>query len=182
MRSICIWCWRRGSRPATPSELRRSGRVVACSPTANATTCIRVAVEARTASGQRDLAGRLKLWSAALPSGMATIGTRGKALTIDSCDPGVKSTLASPDAALTKAGDLLDIHGELEAGIAEEAHDAGAPVSTASCFALDIVQSPEITALLELNEDDVTAKMARRAVQTAAKRAAEKCLRTRNGV
>ncbi len=149
---------------------------------ANATTCIRVAVEARTASGQRDLAGRLERWSAALPSGMATIGTRGKALTIDSCDPGVKSTLVSPDAALTKAGDLLDIHGELEAGIAEEAHDAGAPVSTASCFALDIVQSPEITALLELNEDDVTAKMARRAVESAAERAAKKCLRTGDGV
>lgn len=139
-------------------------------------TCIRAAVQARTASGRRDLRSRLTLWAETLPAGMATIGTRGDAITLDSCDPGVGATLSSPDAALTRAADLLD----MEAGIAKEAHDAGAPPSVARCFALKIVQSPEVAALLEMNEADVTPKMAQSAVTEAGKQAAETCLSTAN--
>lgn len=147
---------------------------------ADGRTCVRAAVRARTAAGRRALDANLRVWAAALPSGQATIGSRGPAVTLDACDPGTDASVDSPDPALTKAGNLLDIHGELEAGIAKDAHDAGAPPSTARCFALEIARSAEIAVLLEQDEADVTPKMARRAVNRAGERAAEKCLKIPN--
>lgn len=147
---------------------------------ADGTTCVRAAVRARTAAGRRELDANLRLWASSLPSGQATIGSRGPAITLDACDPGPDAAIDAPDPALTRAGDLLDIHGELEAGIAKDAHDAGAPPSTARCFALEIAQSAEIAELLERDEEDVTPRMARRAVDRAGDRAAEKCLKIPN--
>ena len=138
--------------------------------------CTRSVVQAKTASGNAVLAANFLQWAAALPSGMAEVGRRGNAVMVTSCDPGAKSALTSPDAAIERAGGLLDLHGEIEASLMKEVTKSGAPASTARCFALEIARSPQIAILLQQPESAITPEMAQSAVETAGTNARMKCL------
>lgn len=139
-------------------------------------TCMRSVVEAETPKGNDRLAADFTLWAGMLPAGMAEIGRRGSAVAITSCDLGATSTLTSPDLAIERAGAMLDLHSEIEAALSDEAAKAGAPPSTARCFALAIAQSPEVGLLLQQTEESVTSEMAQGAVRDAAEKARAKCL------
>ncbi len=138
--------------------------------------CMRTVVQAKTARGNDALAVNVLRWAAALPPDMAVVGRRGDAITVTSCDPGAESALASPDTAIVEAGAMLDLHGEIEASLMKEVTKAGAPASTARCFALEIARSPQIAILLAQPESAITPKMAQDAVEVAGTNAQPKCL------
>ena len=138
--------------------------------------CMRSVVQAKAARGNDALATNYLRWAAALPSGMVEVGRRGDAIVVTSCDPGAKSALTSPDAAIVQAGAMLDLHGEIEASLMKEVTKAGAPASTARCFALEIARSPQIAILLTQPESAITPEMAQSAVETAGTNARSKCL------
>ncbi len=138
--------------------------------------CTRSVVQAKTAHGNDVLAANFVQWAAKLPSGMAEVGRRGSAVMVTSCDLGTASALTSPDAAIDRAGGLLDLHGEIEASLMKEVRAAGAPASTARCFALEIARSPQISILLQQPESAITPEMAQSAVETAGTNARTKCL------
>ena len=138
--------------------------------------CTRSVVQAKTARGNDVLAANFLRWAAALPPGMAEVGRRGNAVMVTSCDPGTKSALTSPDAAIERAGTLLDLHGEIESSLMKEITTGGGPASTARCFALEISRSPQIAILLQQPESEITPEMAQSAVETAGTNAQAKCL------
>ena len=138
--------------------------------------CMRSVVQAKTARGNNALALNFRRWAAALPPGMAEVGRRGDAILVTSCDPGAKSALSSPDAAIVEAGAMLDLHGEIEASLMKEVTKAGGPASAARCFALEIARSPQIAILLAQPESAITPKMAQDAVEVAGTNARSKCL------
>ncbi len=138
--------------------------------------CTRSVVQAKTARGNDLLAANFVQWAAALPSGMAEVGRRGSAVMVTSCDPGPKSALTSPDAAIERAGGLLDLHGEIEASLTKEIKMDGGPASAARCFALEIARSAQIAILLQQPESEITPEMAQGAVETAGTSAQAKCL------
>ena len=138
--------------------------------------CERSVVQAKTARGNDALVANFRRWAAALPPGMAEVGRRGSAVMVTSCDLGATSALTSPDAAIEQSGALLDIHGEIEASLMKEVTKAGAPASTARCFALEIARSPQIAILLAQPESAVTPEMGQDAVETAGTNARAKCL------
>ncbi len=138
--------------------------------------CMRSVVQAKTARGNDALAANVLRWAAALPPDMAVVGRRGEAVMVTSCDPGAKSALTSPDAAIERAGAMLDLHGEIEASLMKEVTKAGAPASAARCFALEIARSPQIAILLQQPESSITPEMAQAAVEVAGTNARPKCL------
>ena len=131
-------------------------------------TCISGVVETGGRSNDDALALNLAAWAGALPSGMATVGRRGNAVTFHSCDPGAKSALTSPDAAIEQAGNLLDLHSGLEGEIVADFVKNGQPISEASCLALGIARSPQVAVLLLLPDAEVTDKKVQDAVGAAA--------------
>ena len=138
--------------------------------------CTRSVVQAKTARGNDVLAANFVQWAATLPSGMAEVGRRGDAVLVTSCDPGAKSALTSPDAAIERAGSLLDLHGEIEASLMKEITKGGGPASAARCFALEIARSPQISILLQQPDSAITPEMAQKAVEVAGTNARPKCL------
>ncbi len=142
---------------------------------ADGRTCVRGVVLGPDGAANQLLAGRFRDWAAALPDGMAEIGRRGQAVTFFSCDPGVRSTLASPDPAIDRAGTLLQIHDELEAALVADFADAGIPARRAECAALGLSRSPEIALVVQKPESDISAKDLTDAITAAAPRVRRRC-------
>ncbi|MEP6625587.1 MAG: hypothetical protein ABJC79_14165 [Acidimicrobiia bacterium] len=143
---------------------------------ADGRTCISGVVVPERPSRAGAMATDFVRWAGALPPGMATVGRRGNAVTFRSCDPGARSKLTSPDAAIVRSGVLLDIHSEIEGGLVAEFVKAGRPASAASCFASEIARSPQIGLLIQIPERDITSEMARTAVGDAGTNARNVCL------
>lgn len=140
-------------------------------------TCISGVVETGARSSDDALALKLGEWAGALPSGMATIGRRGSAVTFHSCDPGAKSALTSPDAAIERAANLLDLHSGLEGEIVADFVKNGQPISAASCLALGIARSPQVAVLMQLPDSEVTDKKVQDAVGAAADVVGPSCVK-----
>lgn len=142
---------------------------------ADGRTCVRGVVDAATAGGAREVEHALQSWSAALPPGMATVQRAGSRVTLHSCDPGADSTLASPDASITRAQNLLVAHNELEVALVREVNGDGLPLSVVKCAALEFVRSPQLSVLLAKPEQDVSATAVRSAISAAAPAVRESC-------
>lgn len=143
---------------------------------ADGRTCMRSVVRAARTATAEAMTANFKLWAAALPSGMATVAQRGSSVEVSSCDLGAKSALTSPDTRIEHAGSLLDLHSEIEASVTKEAAQAGAPESTARCFALTIAQSPQVAALIQSPDGLNNSTAGSDAIRAAAKDAQSKCI------
>jgi len=130
--------------------------------------CQRAVVAASTTGGAGALERDLQRWSSALPAGMATVRRDGNRVAMRSCDPGAASALASPDAAIARARNLLVAHNEIEVALVGQAKAAGMPLRTVRCAALEFVRSPQLSVVLALPEADVSATQVRDAISAAA--------------
>ena len=137
--------------------------------------CVRGVVLGADATANRLLVGAFGDWARALPKGMAEIGRRGAAVTFFSCDPGAKAALPSPDSSIERAGTLLQIHDELEAGLISELAGAGIPAQRAECAALGLTRSPAVGLILQQPEADITEQQLTDAITTAAPQVRDEC-------
>ncbi len=138
-------------------------------------TCVRGVVTASTPSGARELSRDLKLWASDLPTGMATVRTHGRSVTLHSCDPGPGAGLTSPDAAITRAQNVLAFHNQVEVSLVRQTNGAGIPLRVAKCAALEFVRAPEVSRLLAVPESQISAAAVRDAISAAAPAVRDVC-------
>jgi hypothetical protein len=122
--------------------------------------CVRAAVAGTDDAATILIADQLQAWAAALPAGMATITKTGSFVSFRSCDPGPAAGLGAPDAHLTRATTLLELHNGLEAELFRVLSKSTDPAGRARCAALVTVQSQTVNDLLDrpeagINETDV---------------------------
>ena len=149
-RSTSTSCSRRGStaRDALAAASAWSGgrsRTVR----ADGRTCVRGVVDRVDASGGTELE------RATCSGGPATCrrawrrcGAREPA---SRCGRAIRvppSALASPDAAIRRARNLLVAHNELEVALVRQTNGAGMPLRIVQCAALEFVRSPQLSLLL----------------------------------
>ena len=116
---------------------------------ADGRTCVRGVVDASTSTGARGVEARLRSGGRRhCRRGWRRCGAPAAGSSLRSCDPGADSTLASPDAAITRAQNLLVAHNELEVALVREVNGDGLPLRVVRCAALEFVRSPQLSALL----------------------------------
>ena len=103
----------------------------------------------------------------ALPAGMATVRRNGSRVAVRSCDPGADSSLASPDATIIRAQNLLVAHNQIEVALVQQAKAQGLPLRIVKCAALEFVRSPQLALVLARPEADISAADVRDAISAA---------------
>jgi hypothetical protein len=142
---------------------------------ADGRTCVRGVVTASTPSGARELSRDLELWAGDLPTGMATVRAHGRRVTLHSCDPGPGAGLTSPDAAITRAQNVLAFHNQVEVSLVRQTNGAGIPLRVAKCAALEFVRAPEVSRLLAIPQSEISAAAVRDAISAAAPAVRDSC-------
>ena len=132
--------------------------------------CARVTLAGANKKATAEMSTQLRAWSATFPNGTVTV-TPGRTVAFKACDPGKKSAGASPDPAIERSLAALQLHSELEAGLAS----SGATPEQAGCLALALTGSPEFRSLLERPVDAVTEPEVSNALESAAPAARAAC-------
>jgi len=135
---------------------------------ADGRTCVRGVVTTSTASGGRELLRDLQRWAGALPAGMAIVRGHGRTVTLFTCDPGSGAGLSSPNAAITRAQNVLVFHNQVEVTLVRQTNGAGIPLRVAKCAALEFVRAPQVSLLLAVPESQISASAVRAAISDAA--------------
>ena len=146
----------------------RGGRIVSVKGAGG--ECARVAIAGADPKATAEMTKQLRAWSATFPNGAVTV-TPGRTVAFKACDPGKSSGGASPDPAIERALSVLELHSELEAGLAS----SGASAEQAGCAALALTGSPQLRALLERPVESVTEPEVSNALEAAAPAARAAC-------
>jgi hypothetical protein len=138
--------------------------------------CVRAAVAGTDDAATTLIADQLQAWAAALPAGMATITNAGSFVTFRSCDPGPAAGLGAPDAHLTRATTLLDLHNALEAELLRALSSRADPAGSARCAALVTAQSATVSALLDRPEASINETDVANAIRGAGPAVRQRCI------
>ncbi len=142
---------------------------------ANGSTCVRGAVIGDSAAGTEQIRNAMRAWSTAGAAGTAAVVPSAATASFRACDPGPDGS-ASPDDALQHAANILELHNSLEAGLIESAGGGTTQLPRLRCAALAYVQDPQLVALLDQPESNLTAETVKAAILAATPAARARCV------